>query len=110
MILTTQQIDQLNNITETALNQLYENDIDLIRRRGMERSLSFRFGLYFYNLTRDIDWLANFDLDLEYNKNGNNIKQTVRRLRGVQPDFILHSRGNNDENILIIEFKGYWDR
>ncbi|MUP36809.1 hypothetical protein [Labilibaculum euxinus] len=110
MILTTQQIRQLNNITTNALNQLYGNDLDLVSRGGMERSLSFRFGLYFHNLITDNDWLSDFNIDLEYNKNGNDTKRTMRRPRGVQPDFTLHRRGNNDENILIIEFKGYWDR
>ena len=24
------------------------------------------------------------------------------------PDIILHKRGNNDNNIIVIEFKGWW--
>lgn len=27
----------------------------------------------------------------------------------VYPDFILHKRGSNDFNILIIEFKTWWN-
>ena len=27
----------------------------------------------------------------------------------VYPDVILHKRGSNDDNILIIEFKTYWN-
>lgn len=109
MILNDAQIAQLRGITETALQQMYTNDNELIRRRGMERSLLFRFGLYFHNLIKEVEWLSNMDLDLEYNKNGDNQKRTARRVYGVQPDFILHRRGNNDENILIVEFKGWWN-
>lgn len=109
MILTQNQIDELSNVTNRALRKLYRNDLILIQRRGMERSISFRFGLYFFQLTRNINWLRTFDIDLEYNKNGEGVKATLRRPGGVQPDFILHNRGSNESNVLIIEFKGWWN-
>lgn len=109
MILTQNQIDELSDIADRALQQLFRDDLSLIQRRGMERSIVFRFGIYFHQLTRNIEWINNLDLDLEYNKNGDNVKATIRRPRGVQPDFILHRRGNNDYNTLIIEFKGWWN-
>jgi len=109
MILTAEQINQLKEVINETLNTLYVNDILLLNRRGLERSITFRFGLYFYNLTRNIDWISDLDIDLEYNKNGEGIKATARRPRGVQPDFILHRRNLNDNNALIIEFKGWWN-
>lgn len=110
MRLTNEQILQLRELVETALRQLYESDPELIRRRGMERSILFRFGLYFSNLISEIEWLSRLNLDLEYNKNGEGQKMILRRVYGVQPDLILHRRGNNEENTLIIEFKGWWNR
>lgn len=109
MILTIEQINQLKEVINNTLNTLYIDDIELINRRGLERSIAFRFGLYFYNFSREIDWISNLDIDLEYNKNGEGVKATARRPRGVQPDFILHKRGLNEENTLIIEFKGWWN-
>ena len=29
--------------------------------------------------------------------------------RGVIPDVIIHKRGSNDKNVLVMEFKTYWN-
>lgn len=110
MDLNQNQIDELESITRRVLTRLYQEDINLISRKGLEQSIAFRFGLYFSSLIRDTPWLSEFSLDMEYNKNGNQPKYIPSRRRGVRPDFILHKRGNNDGNVLIIEFKGWWDR
>ena len=78
MILTIEQINQLKEVINNTLNTLYIDDIELINRRGLERSIAFRFGLYFYNFSREIDWISNLDIDLEYNKNGEGVKATAR--------------------------------
>lgn len=112
MILTKIEINHISEIVCSCLSKLYENDLELIHRSGLERSLSFRFGLYFNEKIKSLNWLSELDLnlDLEYGKNGNNSKLIVSRNYGVQPDLILHRRGNNDENYLIIEFKGWWNK
>ena len=107
MTLTISQIEELEQIVDAAISKIYEDDPELIEKSGMERSAAFRFGLYFYCLTRKIDWLSSLDIDMEYNKiKGQNIKPTQRRPAGTQPDFILHKR-DDDTNILVIEFK-HW--
>jgi hypothetical protein len=51
--------------------------------------------------------LRTYNLDCEYNKNCNDIKETPRCPKGTKPDLIIHKRGNNDNNLLIIEFKSH---
>ena len=109
MILTQIQIKQLKGIISDSLEVLYQNDSTLITRGGMEQSASFRLAIYINEAIKKIDWLNGLQLDIEYNKNGLNQKRTTRRPQGVRPDLIIHSRGNNDANILVIEIKGWWN-
>jgi hypothetical protein len=109
MNLNTEQIEILKQTINSTLENVYQNDYDLIERGGMEQSLSFRFGLYFSTIIKDLDWLKSHNIDLEYNKNGLNPKRTPRRPNGVRPDLILHKRGENINNVLVVEFKGWWN-
>lgn len=109
MILNTQQNQLLTEMVEQCVAKLYVDDIRLVERGGMERSLAFRFGLYLDYAIRTCDWLSNLHIDLEYNKNGLTPKRTPRRPNGAQPDLILHTREIQDNNILVVEFKGWWN-
>lgn len=109
MNLNKEEKEELKFLIESVLQKIYQEDIELILRGGMEQSLQFRFGLYLYELIKNIDWLKKLDIDLEYNKNGVLKKRTLRKPNGVRPDLIIHRRGNNDENILVLEFKGWWN-
>jgi len=100
---------QLEEMIKNCVDQLYNNDMDLIARGGMEQSILFRFALYLNDYRKEIEWLKDFQLDVEYNKNGVSSKRLPRRPNGVRPDLIIHSRGNNDANILVIEIKGWWN-
>ena len=51
--------------------------------------------------------IADYDVDCEYNRDGYGMKNIDGTL--VYPDFILHKRGTNDSNLLIIEFKTWWN-
>ena len=109
MILNVEQIEILKQSVNSTLENIYKDEYDLIERGGMEQSLSFRFGLYFNDIIKNLDWLKNHNIDLEYNKNGLNPKRTARRPNGVRPDLILHKRRENINNILVVEFKGWWN-
>ena len=109
MRLSQIQIEQLQGIITNSLEILYQNDLNLIARGGMEQSVSFRIAIYLNDAIREIDWLNDLQLDIEYNKNGLNPKRTPRRPNGVRPDLIIHSRSNNDANTLIVEIKGWWN-
>ncbi len=104
-----------------ALDLLYEKDGYLIvhpgpKREGhvSERGIVFRFGVYF-------DWLfresisGNYHIDTEYNRDVDEIKQSPKpdkpeELQNCYPDFIVHRRGNNGNNLLILEFKTWWNK
>ena len=108
MILTQAEKGQLQIAVQDSINRLYQHDDLLFQREGMERSLAFRFALYLYEAIAQFGWLNGCDLDLEYNKNGNEPKRIPRRRFGVQPDIILHLRGSNERNVLVVEVKGWW--
>ena len=80
----------LKYLIEQSLDCLYANDKDLLERKVAERDITHRFAHYFEN-----------------NIAGTGIKQVNGNY--VYPDFILHKRGCNDNNILIIEFKTWWN-
>lgn len=108
MILNNQQITLLKEIVTTVSERLYHDDSVIISKGGLERSVLFRFGLYLHEVIQQTEW-AGLNLDLEYNKKGMEPKRIPRRKFGVQPDLILHNRDEDDDNILIIEFKGWWN-
>lgn len=85
---------------EEALKKLYHNDYSLIKRACSERSIVFRLGLYLANSLADYG----FDVDCEYNKNGDRPKALWGR-RFNYPDIIVHKRESNKSNLLIVEVK-----
>lgn len=114
MILKEEQIIELKTIVNRAIGSLYRYDISLMERRANERSIAFRFGLYFNETIRTSSFAEDPDLtiDFDYNRNLDQIKnmQGFNDTHGVYPDIILHHRGFNDKNMLVIEFKGIWNR
>lgn len=108
MVLSTDQSNEIKEILGNSLTSLYANDITLIERRGLERSIGFRIGLYLSEGISDFEWMNHLIVDLEYTKNVNDQKRLRRRPRGVQPDIIIHHRGNNESNALVIEVKCWW--
>ncbi len=53
--------------------------------------------------------MENFQLDVEYNREGPNPSSPKRNSKGqsVYPDLIIHERGKTN-NLLIVEFKPCW--
>ena len=96
----------LEDIIKKSLDKLYANDKDLIIRRVAERDIVHRFAHYFENYMQDTEFKL-YNVDCEYNRNGYGIKQVNGK--SVYPDFILHKRGSNENNLLIIEFKTWWN-
>lgn len=115
--------ERLNSCIESALDLLYQNDWHLIRHpvgggnknrsHISERACVFRFGVYFDFLFRQMI-PYHYHIDVEYNRNLENVKTlpqngTSGAKKACIPDFIVHQRGNNDNNLLIIEFKTWWE-
>lgn len=85
---------------ENALVKLYHNDYLLMKNGCCERSIVFRLGLYLANSLAQYG----FDVDCEYNKNGEKPK-SLRNKRINYPDIIIHKRGSKEDNLLIVEVK-----
>lgn len=114
------ELEKLKRVIEKSLNDLYKKDYYLICHRddsfshGSERGIVFRFGIYFNNHfkkenTGDNNKKINYSIDTEYNRNINDKKILPGWKNGSYPDFIVHERGNNDNNLLILEFKTWWN-
>jgi hypothetical protein len=81
-----------------AIKSLYKNDYSLIRRGCCERSIVFRLGIILK------DFFHDYNVDCEYNKNGE-VPKNLHKRRFNFPDLIVHKRETNNNNILIIEIK-----
>jgi hypothetical protein len=114
MNLMEDQIIELKTIVNRTIASLYNHDLSLMERKANERSIAFRFGLYFNENIRASSFAEDPDLtiDFDYNRNLDNVKNMhgFNDRHGVYPDIILHHRGFNDKNVVVIEFKGKWNR
>jgi hypothetical protein len=107
--LSTGQIEELKVIIDEAILRLYNQDPELMEHAVNERSVVFRFGLYLNELLPSSSF-ASYNLDCEYNRNMGKPKRTKNFPAGVIPDVLLHRRNYNEENILVLEFKGFWNK
>lgn len=105
--------NRLERCINKACDKLYLKDYSLILRgeeHVSERSIVFRFGLYLEDsLSRD-EILSRYDLDCEYNRNGQGRKTLPSWVNGCFPDLIIHKRGHNYDNLLIIECKAWFNK
>jgi len=112
MLLSNNQTAEMKGAIASALERLYSQDFSLIERKAHERSIAFRFGLYFSEIILLTSFGNNDELtiDFDYNRNGEGVKdmEGFSLSHGVYPDIILHRRGYNNKNVVAFEFKGYW--
>lgn len=99
----------LDDLVEKALDELYTKDSYLLENEVHERTIVFRFGLYLQVLMDKSKKFNEYNLDFEYNRNGNDPKMLSILGSNVIPDLIIHRRGSNDHNLLVVEFKTYWN-
>jgi hypothetical protein len=111
-----------------AIDLLYStpNDKDLIRRNANERTIVAniycKVNVILYQMQSTNQELADLGIDIEYNRNDVNPKRVYEKCGSCQkancfikernfqltessPDMIIHHRGLNDNNQVIIEFK-----
>ena len=96
----------VEELLDTAVRSLYEKDSYLFEVGAHERSITHRLGLYLQEL------FANWDVDCEYNRDGHDPKRIPLNEANysdpgqtVYPDIIIHKRGRNGPNLLVIEAK-----
>jgi len=101
---------ELFKLVNNALERVYKHHEYLIKNQVHERSIVFWFGVYFHELLQHKEKkYAEHNLDFEYNKNHSNPKRTENFPYGTYPDILLHKRGSNEHNLLIVEFKTWWE-
>ncbi len=101
--------NELKDILNYALKQFYKEKELLIVCKGTEQACVFRIGLYINELLKKNNNLKSLYLDCEYNKHGDNIKSMPNFENGTRPDLIIHKRKNDEKNLFVIEFKGWWN-
>jgi hypothetical protein len=92
-----------------SLKRVATEDAELLRRGVHEVSLVHRFG-GFLESALDPVIQGTLSVDIEYNRRGDDVKQ-LPGLRGstsgssFRPDLIVHRRGFDDRNLLVVEWK-----
>ncbi|MBI9010948.1 MAG: hypothetical protein JEZ08_01860 [Clostridiales bacterium] len=91
---------------KNALTKLYTEDKYLIDAFVNERSITHKLGCY---LQEEYD---TYNVDCEYNRNILDPKSITKKIymdltesKNILPDIIVHERGTNDRNHLIVECK-----
>lgn len=123
---------ELRTAIKQSFDKLYKEDFDLIREMPRdvnpeysnfksetdnvqkqkyhvsERGIVFRYGLYLNDCLN----LKDLKIDIEYNRDLYNKKvlKDFGKTGLIYPDLIIHKRINEDENLLVMEFKTWWNR
>ena len=124
----TSNIKQIIKLLKQSVELLYENDNYLLEHSIHEQDLSHRIAHYFENLLNNHEWYrkASLNIDVEYNKNFDDSKRVYSNCDNCtknecyikvfqydignykstcKPDIILHERGSNNNNVLVVEIK-----
>lgn len=100
-------LTDIERIINKSLDLLYSKDEELFINELCERSIANKFGLYFYQIMQE-DICSDYDIDMEYNRHKAGKKTLPDWPKGAYPDLIVHRRGYDTDNLLVIEFKK-WD-
>ena len=120
----------IEKIVKDSLNMLFENDKVLIENDVNERSITHRLALYIENYLSDscTEEMKGLSVDCEYNRNWDLEPYSPKKLSwdseelkdlidefdlspgkvlefSCYPDIIVHQRGKNENNILVVEVK-----
>lgn len=96
----------IERIINKSLDQLYSKDEELFINELCERSIAYKFGLYFSQFMQEEK--TGYDIDMEYNRHKADKKMLPCKPNGTIPDLIVHRRGDDTDNLLVTEFKK-WD-
>lgn len=96
-------IDKINQ----AVNFFYEKDKYLVDKDAHERSISHKLAEYLRPM------FPNYNVDCEYDLHGDKIKtlkgikecSKLKKTERILPDIIIHERGPDENNLVVIEIK-----
>ena len=103
---TPMLLTDIERIINKSLDQLYSKDEELFINELCERSIAYKFGLYFSQFMQEEK--PGYDIDMEYNRHKAGKKELPDWPNGAYPDLIVHKRNTDKKNLLVIEFKK-WD-
>jgi S-adenosylmethionine:tRNA-ribosyltransferase-isomerase (queuine synthetase) len=99
----------LKNKIIRAIKTLRKNDSHLLWVDSSERSIMHKLAIYLGEEFKE------YDVDCEYNRSKDVPKVIMSKLLGrknysslkkkVYPDIVIHKRGNNGDNLLVVEIK-----
>jgi len=96
----------LKKIVVEAVHRLIQKDCYLFKVNSSERSMTHRLAMYI-EVHPSFD--KSYNVDCEYNRNGEFSKSVAWRPNSdessVYPDIVVHRRGQDGPNLLIIEAK-----
>lgn len=103
-------IDELKEIVQSAVEKLKTDHFFILDRRNdvtelvVSTHLSSILASYFDSYNVDAEW------NRMRNEHGGYVPKrlNVPDDKLVQPDIIVHKRGNNQDNLLVIEIKMTW--
>jgi len=110
----TYTLDEVKQKVKQSLHELWHNDKHLLKVDASERSIMHRLAIYIEREFRE------YNVDCEYNREGNDTKRYREIIDNISkagisaddteaktafPDIIIHKRGNNTDNLLVIEVK-----
>jgi len=126
-------IEEIKRRLNLALEKLYVKDWYLIKNAAHERSITHKLAEYLQELFPDYDVDCEYNLDIDnkgrntlvgykrwgddidkFNlllknldrKNYSSLKKLITKLSSLfYPDIIIHKRGTNSQNLLVIECK-----
>lgn len=93
-------LETIKSKVDIALNEFYALDMHLLRNDIHERTLGSVLARYLQA------HFVDFEVDCEYDGNVEH-ESGRKKVNGskVYPDIIIHKRGNNANNLLVIELK-----
>ena len=94
---------KIQKLVENCLEIFMKDDIFLLEVDADERTISHRLAFYLQSE------IPEMHVDCEYNRDGFETKKISNpkwtKPRGIYPDIFVHKRGENSNNILIVEIK-----
>ena len=94
--------NELKLYLKQAIDRVKDEDCHLLDIDGNERSIAARLAVYLQ------EYFIDYQVDVEYNRDRDGVKR-LRRNEGilcrVLPDVIVHRRGDDKSNLMVIEMK-----
>ncbi len=111
-------LTDIMDLVKESLQDFYSNDSILLdyyteNDAVAERCMVFRIGWYMLNRICKADKFNWADIDCEYNRNFDHPKSMYKltldgiseKIKDMIPDLLIHKRRENENNLLVIEFK-----